>query len=363
MLHSPISVLLVDDSIVVLTILSQLLCSSPEIKVVGTARNGKEALALIPQLQPAVICTDLYMREMDGLELIKQVMAKYPRPILAISAAVQPADTQNIFRLLEAGAVDVFPKPMTGLAADYQQIKQELIGKIKILAGVKVFTRRQPEAVKTSALLTGVATAKSTLQSVTSSRIVEPNTTIRAIAIGASTGGPQALFTILTQLPASLPVPVICVQHICEGFLTGLIDWLTAKCDIKVQIALANTKPSPGIVYFAPDQHHLELDAQGRFSYSLSPAIDGHRPSVTVTFKSVAKFYGRAAAGVLLTGMGRDGADGMQAIAAAGGVTIAQSENSCVVFGMPKEAIALKVVQQVLSPEEIAASLLTKLLH
>lgn len=139
----PTQVLLVEDSPVALTILKRLLSSSPDIKVVGTACNGKEALELIPKVQPDVICTDLHMKEMDGLEFTKQVMASNPLPILVISAAVQKEDAENVFRLLEAGAVDIYPKPITGLASDYERVKRELITKIKILSGVKVFTRRQ----------------------------------------------------------------------------------------------------------------------------------------------------------------------------------------------------------------------------
>jgi len=139
--HSPTRVLLVEDSTVDLEILKRLLASSPDIKVVGTARNGKEALELIPKLQPAVICTDLYMKEMDGLEFTKQVMAKYPRPILVISILVQKEFEHNILQLLAAGAVDVFPKPSSGLASDYERVKLDLISKIKILSGVTVFTK------------------------------------------------------------------------------------------------------------------------------------------------------------------------------------------------------------------------------
>lgn len=372
----PTTVLLVEDSPVVLAILQKLLASSPEIKVVGTACNGKEALELIPKVQPAVICTDLNMREMDGLEFTKQVMATDPRPILVISAAVQKKDTENVFRLLEAGAVDVYPKPVTGLASDYEQAKRELIDKIKILSGVKVFSRQQKQSgglrgkdssgtLFLSHNTPSLATTKEAKFSFTPStlgRVIDITAPIRVIAIGASTGGPQALSTILSQLPLDFPVPVICTQHICEGFLQGLVDWLASVCQLKVKIAQVGESPLPGTIYFAPERNHLELDAQGRFSYSLAPPVDSHRPSVTVTFKSVAKFYGRATAGILLTGMGRDGAEGMRAVAQSGGITIAQDEKSCVVFGMPKEAIALGAAQHVLPIQEIAPLLLNKML-
>jgi two-component system chemotaxis response regulator CheB len=267
--------------------------------------------------------------------------------------------------------VDVFPKPTTGLASDYERVKRELITKIKILSGVTVFTKwqQQPLACTGAQLGTpgqarGAAPteeAKSLFGPSTAGRILNITAPIRVITIGASTGGPQALSTILTQLPVNFPVPVICTQHICEGFLQGLVDWLASECQLKVKIAQVGESPLPGTIYFAPERSHLELDAQGRFTYSTFPPVDGHRPSVTVTFKSVAKFYGRATAGVLLTGMGRDGAEGMRSVASCGGITIAQDEKSCVVFGMPKEAIALGAAQQILPIHEIAPLLLTKL--
>lgn len=362
MVDSPIKVLLVEDSPVALAILERLLASSPEVKVVATARNGKEALELIPKVQPAVVCTDLHMQGMDGLEFTKQVMANNPRPILVVSTSVQKDDTHTIFQLLEAGALDVFPKPSTGLASDYEQAKQELITKIKILSGVTVFSKRQQQPLAcTGAQTCYPARAQSSFQPSIGAQILNITAPIKAVTIGSSTGGPQALSTILTQLPVNFPVPVICTQHICEGFLQGLVDWLASACQLKVKIAQAGELPLPGNIYFAPERNHLEVDLQGRFAYSMSPPVDGHRPSVTVTFKSVANFYGRATAGILLTGMGRDGAAGMQTIAQAGGITIAQDEKTSVVFGMPKEAIALGAVRHILPIQEIAPLLLNKM--
>lgn len=350
---SPIRVFLVEDSPVSLVILKRMLTSTPDIQVVGTARNGIEALELIPEAQPTVICTDFYMPGMDGLEFTKQIMAKYPRPILVISASVQPDNTQNIFQLLEAGAVDVFPKPGAGLAADYELVKEELISKIKVLSGVTVFTKYRPSTARPMPAEVSPLRLTNTVVSASSKRV---------LAIGASTGGPQALHSILAQLPANLPFPVLCVQHISEGFLQGLVNWLNAECRLPVKIAQAGEVPISGTVYFAPERAHLELDRQGKFICPDSALVDGHRPSVTVTFQSVAKFYGKAAIAVLLTGMGRDGAEGMRAIAEAGGITIAQDEKSSVVFGMPKEAIALGVVQHVLPANDIANFVTNKLL-
>jgi two-component system, chemotaxis family, protein-glutamate methylesterase/glutaminase len=348
MTKSPIKVLLVEDSPVALEILQRVLKSAPEILLVGTARNGQEAFELIPKLEPNIICTDFHMARMDGLELTKQVMAKYPRPILVISNSVQADDCQNIFNLMQAGAVDIFPKPIAGTSLDYEQNKERLITKIKILAGVKVFAKPLPE--KTSTVLEVVEPA--------ALPAIQISPSIKIVTIGASTGGPQALQKVFSTLPSNFPVPIICTQHISTGFLQGLIDWLALKCRLKISIAKEGELPLPGSVYFAPDNAHLALDLLGRFMYQASGTIDGHCPSITVMFSSIAKHYGKATLGILLTGMGKDGAIGMKEISQAGGITIAQDEASSIIFGMPKEAIALGGVKYILPVQEISSSLL-----
>lgn len=337
-----IKVFLVDDSPVVLAVLQRILKTSPELEVIGTAADGSEALVKIPQLKPHVVCTDLKMGTMGGLELTQKLMAEFPVPILVVSSAVQSSDRDNIFQLLQAGAVDVCPKPPSGLAEDYPE--RSLLNKIKIVAGVKVFKKRQKRESPAPAIATSAPQIR-----------VEPGTTpFKLLAIGASTGGPPALEAVLKPLPAQFPLPIVCVQHISQGFLDGLISWLDKQCSLRVKVAQRGETPTPGCVYFAPDGYHLEIDRRGHFIYSDAPALGNHRPSVTATFQSVARYYGKAAIAVLLTGMGRDGADGMSAIAQAGGETIAQNEDTCVVFGMPKEAIALGAARHVLALEEIS---------
>ncbi|MBR8827359.1 MAG: chemotaxis-specific protein-glutamate methyltransferase CheB [Gomphosphaeria aponina SAG 52.96 = DSM 107014] len=343
-----IKVILVEDSPVALTLLKKLLDSAPDIEVVGCASTGVEALEMIPKVNPDVICTDLHMPKMNGLELTTEVMALYPRPILIISASVQEEDTHHVFQLLEAGAVDIFPKPRAGQPKDYELIKQPLINKIKVLAGVRVFSKPQKYATPVKKEVPFMPT------SMVSSKI-------KMVAIGASTGGPQALQEIFSKLPVNFPVPIICVQHISEGFLQGLIDWLTSVCKLKLVIAQSGVIPQPGNIYFPPEGQHLELDSSGKFFCSHAPQVGGHRPSITVTLKSVARVYGSTAIGILLTGMGKDGAEGMKAIAAAGGLTIAQDQGTSVVFGMPKEAIALGGVKEVLPLQAIAPFLLKKM--
>ncbi|HEX8235566.1 MAG TPA: chemotaxis-specific protein-glutamate methyltransferase CheB [Abditibacteriaceae bacterium] len=338
--RTPIRVLLVDDSPLVLTLLGRMLAQSPEIQVVGKAHNGKEALKLIPQLQPAVICTDYHMPIMDGLEFTKAVMAEHPRPILVISSVVGPDNNERVFALLDAGAVDVFPKPSGGWGAG-DEAAQQIIAKIKILAGVVVFKRASPKP-----------------STATTEKSAPPVTPVRIVAIGASTGGPQALQEILTQLPPDFPCPVLCVQHISEGFLQGLVEWLAAQCRVRVKIARSGETPLPGTVYFPEEETHLTVDNRGRLLSSHQPAVSGHRPAVDVLFNSVAAHYGNSAVAALLTGMGSDGAIGMQAIAHASGVTMAQDEASCVVFGMPRQAIEAGAARYILPPLQIGQTLI-----
>ncbi|QQE64859.1 chemotaxis response regulator protein-glutamate methylesterase [Leptolyngbya sp. BL0902] len=346
-----IRLLIVEDSPVALAILQRIFREASDIEVVGVARNGQEALAMFPMVNPTMICTDLHMPKMNGLELTQEVMARHPCPILVVSASVQEEDTQNVFRILEAGALDIFPKPRTGLASEYEKSKNELLAKIRVLSGVSVFTQRRQGAPPVRQPLIQRPPIASTPMDIRAPRI---------LAIGASTGGPQALLAIFQQLPKTFPVPILCVQHISEGFLQGLIDWLNSSCSLQVKIASPGESPQPGIVYFPPERHHLEISPRGQISVTQGPTVSGHCPSVTVMFKSVASYYRRSAVGVLLTGMGRDGADGLQAMAQAGSLTIAQDEASSVVFGMPKEAIALGAAQQVLPLQSIAPFLMNQ---
>ena len=342
---SPIKVLLVEDSLIALELLQRLLRSSPEVEVVGAARNGQEALELIPKVNPKVICTDLHMSPIDGLELTKQVMEKFPCPILVISNSVQEDDTKNIFGLLKAGAVDIFPKPTSGDYTEYEQVKDRLIAKIKMISQVTVKARSN-QTESTSNIATTNPQASGTL---------------KAIAIGASTGGPQAIHKIITTLPANFSVPIICAQHIGEGFLAGLISWIEDDSQLTIKVAQIGETPAPKTVYFAPERAHLEFDAQGKFIYSNFTASTGTCPSIDALFRSVARVYGSSSASILLTGMGTDGVAGIEAIKAAGGLTIAQDEQSCLVFGMSKLAISTGAVAQVLSLSEIAPLLVEKI--
>ena len=347
----PIKVFLVEDSPVALTILQRVLNNSPEIQIVGTASNGVIALRQIPILKPDLVCTDLLMSKMDGLEFSQQLMAVYPIPILVISDLVTNKDSTKIEQLIEAGVLDVFPKPKTGFIQDYEKQQQALVQKIKLLSGVKVFSKRNKS-------LSSTKITHQIPSNFNFSNDIFSKQKYKIVTIGVSTGGPKALQTILKKLPADFPLPIVCIQHITDGFLNSFIDWLDADCSLNIKVAERGEKPLPGIVYFAPEQYHLELDFKGKFIYSDAPPINSHRPSITITFTSIAEFYGKKAIAILLTGMGKDGVLGMEKIYQIGGMTIAQDEATSIIFGMPKEAIKLGIVQQILPLQEIAYALM-----
>jgi two-component system chemotaxis response regulator CheB len=322
-----------------------MLSTEPEIEVVGVATYGRQALELIPHLQPAVICIDYDMPDMNGLELTQAVMEQFPCPILVVSAALGETDSDRIFALLEAGAVDVFPKPRGGPEGTAIAAEQ-LAKKIKIVAGVRV-QRRRPR--KAAAPVDHETPAPGPYRDGNARRI---------IVIGSSTGGPQALQTILSNLPGNFPVPILCVQHISAGFLEGLVSWLGSHFRGTVKIASPNEQPLPGHVYFPEENTHLLVDATGRLRSSNQPSVGGHRPSVTMTFRSVADHYSRSAIGVLLTGMGHDGGEGMLALSKAGALTICQDEATSVVYGMPKDAVDRGAASTVLPLDAIASALI-----
>jgi len=275
---------------------------------------------------------------MNGLELTKAIMTLCPLPILVVSSLGQKERQDIISKLLEAGVIDVHPKPV----AFDSRSAEELISKIKVVAGVVPLRRRQQA---------GTLETKPERQG---------SRGIRMVAIGASVGGPQALNTVLHSLPASFPVPILCVQHIGAGFQRGLVTWLDGHCKLKIKTAEPGEYPVAGTAYFPREGTHLTVDTAGRLAASLDAAVKGHRPSVTVTFNSVASFYGSGAAGVLLTGMGEDGAEGLKTIADAGGLTIAQDEQSSVVFGMPRQAIELGAARYILPVGRIAEMLMAE---
>lgn len=336
-------VLLVEDSMVELMIIKKIL-ENNGITVVGTAMNGVEALKKIPELNPDVICTDYHMPEMDGMALTEQVMEKYPRPILVLSISAQSYQVHNILNILKAGALDVMAKPLPHLGGVAHTDAKLLVEKIKILSGVKVISNRKKRA--DGEYTPGVASA-TRYQKVP-----------EIIGIGSSTGGPQALLKILSDLPEDFLIPIVCVQHMSEGFLPGFVEWLNDNARLNVVAAEAGMTPHAGYVYVAPGNQHLVMDIAKRFQFIPADVGDVYLPSVDRLFMSLATAFQQSCVGVVLSGMGSDGSHGVIAIHQHGGLTIAQDEASSVIFGMPKSAIETGAVNEVLSLNHISERIL-----
>jgi len=335
-------VLLVEDSALELAVIQRIL-KNGGVDVVGTASNGVEALALIPQLDPDVICTDFHMPLMDGLELTKQVMIQFPRPVLVLSISTQPHQMRNIMKIFQAGALDVMAKPLVQSGGISQIDPQLLVDKIKILAGVNVVAHNYKSLVN---LQPKCQEKKDTA--------IFP----KMIAIGSSTGGPQALLQIFKNLPENFSIPIVCVQHISRGFLCGMVEWLDDSSHLQIVVAEAGMMPHAGYVYFAPEGRHLVFDQDGRFKFIEAQAHDFHLPSADQLFMSMAQVFGSHCVGVVLSGMGNDGAHGIVSIFEKNGLTIAQDQGSSVIFGMPKAAIETGSIKKVLSLQAISDELM-----
>ena len=348
-----IRVLLVDDSPIALLTISRILDTAGDIKVVGRACNGEEALKLVPTLNPDVICTDLHMPVMDGLRFTQAVMQRFPRPILVISISVFDSKSDNVFNLLQAGAVDMFAKPRAGLRSGDEPVAKALIQKVRAVSGVVSFTRRTPRSQPAPEQPGPVIPVRAHMST-------EPGD-FEVVAIGASTGGPLAFEAILTDLPADFPLPIVCVQHISDGFLSGMVSWLDSLCKLKVKQAEHLERMQPGFVYFAPEGKHLIVNKSKQMLYQPSDGGNLYCPAVDVLFDSVADQFGARAVALLLTGMGDDGARGLKRIIDKNGMTIAQDEASSIVFGMPHRAIEMKAARLVLPLQLMAAKLVTML--
>jgi len=339
-----IRVLVVEDSPLMCKVLTNMMNSDPQILVVAVASNGKQAVELVPLLKPDFVTMDMDMPVMDGLEATKQIMAYHPTPILIVSSSVFKQGMDKVFKAISYGALDVIDKSELELVGN-KKSGEALISKLKFLTSVPVMDQSLVKFRHE--------------RSVVDLRAPKKKVSDKIVAIVASTGGPQALLKILQRLPADFPCGIVIVQHITSGFLSGLVDWLAKECKIRVKIGENSEEIRPGVAYIAPDNFHMRVTERGRISLSDEPANSGHRPSGDVLLESVAKTYGKGGVAAILTGMGRDGAIGMKAIKESQGMTIAQNEKSCVVFGMPNAAIEMNAIDKVLPLESIAEEIVS----
>lgn len=349
MIKYPITVLVVDDSAIIRDAISNALESDKEIKVIGTASNGKEAIDLVPELKPDIITMDIVMPMMNGLDATKHIMAYHPTPILVITSLLSK-DMEIAFKSLTAGALDVVERPsIQELSNPASKIRKQLIDKIKILANIRVITHLEGRIIKKekpSTILTK-----------------EDEIKFRIIGIASSTGGPKTVRKILSKLPVNFPIPIVIVQHISDGFTKGLVDWWDTECPIKIQEGKDGERLREGIVYVSPSFVHMTVTKGGRIKLEDTPPVGGHKPSANVLLTSVAEAYPQSAIGIILTGMGDDGAIGIKAIKESGGFTIAQDELSCAIFGMPKVAIEMGVVDKVVPLDEMSDEIIRRVMY
>jgi two-component system chemotaxis response regulator CheB len=338
-----IKVLIVEDSQVVREFLTYVLSSDPDIQVIGTASNGEEAIRAVRDKRPDIVTMDINMPKMDGFEATRIIMETTPIPIVIVSASWDPRELEKTFQAMEAGALAAVRKPVGVAHPDYKDQAKELIQTIKLMSEVKV-VRRHSRIKHGKGISAGLAVKD----------LIPLTTDVKIVAIGASTGGPPVIETILSRLSKDSCAPLLIVQHIAPGFVQGFADWLANSCRIPVRIATRHEFPLPGHAYIAPDGVHMGMDTSGRIVFEGSEPENGLRPAVSYLFRSVAKVFGKNIVGVLLTGMGKDGAYELKMMKEKGAITIAQDEESCVVYGMPGEAVNLNAATYVLSPPKIA---------
>ena len=338
---SSIRVLVVDDSAIVRKIFKKQISSDPEIEVVGTAPDPYVARNKIIELEPDVITLDIEMPRMDGLTFLRKLMHYWPVPVIIVSSLTEQGGVLAL-EAMEAGAVEVISKP--GSAYTVGDMSLELIDKIKAAARVNVARKIKSQPVPKTP----------------QTRLSLTSTTNKVIALGASTGGTNALDYVLERMPANAPGIVI-VQHMPEHFTRAFAERLNVKCAIRVKEAEDGDPVISGTALIAPGNYHMLLDRTGARYYARvkkGPLVSRHRPSVDVLFKSVASYAGRNAVGVIMTGMGKDGAEGLLRMKENGAPTIAQDEKSCVVFGMPREAIIRDAADKVLGLDKIPGEIL-----
>lgn len=346
-----IRVLIIEDSPVIRQFLEHVIGSDPRLEVAAAVGSAEEGIEILHQTSPDVVSLDIRLPGMNGFEATRKIMSEKPTPIVVCSASVEAEDLKITMNALRAGALAVVEKPVGTTHGEYQALAQDLCTQLVIMSDVKVvrqraFTFRQP-------LPSSKGTATPVLRR-DSQMVGRP---IRIVGIGASTGGPNAVVKVLTDLGTGFRLPILLVQHMMPSFLEGFVTWLDSVTPFSAVIAKQGEVPSPGKVYVAPVDRHIELDGNC-ILISSKPTASSQRPSATTLFASMARTAGPDGLGILLTGMGDDGADGLLQLRSIGGFTIAEHESSAVVYGMPKAAVDRGAACECLPLEEIGPRVL-----
>jgi two-component system chemotaxis response regulator CheB len=358
-------VLVVDDSAFMRKVLQTIIASDPQLEICGEARDGRDAVTQTEVLKPDVISMDINMPHMDGLQATEIIMSSNPRPILIVSSESKEG-AEVTLKALELGAIDFVAKPSGGIDLDMSSVKEELCRKLKMAAKVRVVrtatrSKLQHEVASSSPRVEPASRVEALKNG--DSGLQEVRAAVNAAARGAgkfpivvlasSTGGPATLMKFIPYFPKDFPGAVILVQHMPGNFTSQFSAQLAEASQIKVKEAEAGEIIVPGQLYVCPGSHHLRVSPTGRISLDDGPRVGGYRPCADLTFESAAEYAGPMTIGVILTGMGNDGAKGVQTIRSVGGHVIAQDESTAVIFGMPQEAIKTGAVDQVLPIENI----------
>ncbi len=340
-----IKVLIVEDSAVARELLVHIFEADPAIQIVGTVHDGADALEAVLRKRPDVITMDIHMPRLDGMEATRRIMETCPTPIVIVSGTADPHEAAINFRVMEAGALALLRRPEGIGHPDYAMTARELVQTVKLMSEVRV-VRRWPRVRRDPRV-----------EVPWERQIPRSPADVKIVALGASTGGPPVLQTILSRLPKSFPAPVVIVQHMADGFVEGFVEWLAQSTDLSVRVASHGETIHSGCAYVAPDGFQMKVTRPGVIALTNDEPESAHRPSVSYLFRSVASVYADKAVAVLLTGMGRDGAEELKVLRDKGAVTLAQDQATSAVFGMPGEAVRLNAATYVLPPERIAAAL------
>jgi two-component system chemotaxis response regulator CheB len=357
MAEKRIRVLIVDDSAFMRKVLQSILTADPQVEVAGEARDGRDAVALADKLKPDVITMDINMPVMDGLQATEKIMASNPRPILIVSSESRDG-AETTLKALELGAIDFVAKPSSGIDLDMNTVREELMRKLKVAAKVRVVRTAARSKVQQE-----VASAAPRVDPKELPMTVSKNGRFPLVIIACSTGGPATLMKFVPLFGKNFPAAVVVVQHMPGTFTAQFSQQLAQISAISVKEAEQGEPVKAGTMYICPGSHHLRISSGGRIALDDGPRISGYRPCADVALETAAAYAGSMTVGVILTGMGNDGAKGIQAVKAAGGFAVVQDEATSVIFGMPAEAIKTGAVDQVLPLDDIFPAVEKRVLY